>query len=54
MTTDVGGKMTFFLIPTQQGATSVSVAVDADHYIWVVLGGTGMVYRGRINRLGWN
>lgn len=36
------------------GATSVSIAVDADHYIWVVLGGTGMVYRGRINRLGWN
>ena len=26
---------------------------DDDNYIWVVCGGTGEVWRGRLNRLGW-
>ena len=28
--------------------------VDADDYLWVVCGGTGDVWRGRLNRLGWD
>lgn len=46
-------KTTDLSSPDTTGANSISVAVDADHYIWVVLGGTGTIYRGRINRLGW-
>lgn len=39
--------------PDMPQATSLAVAVDADHYVWVICGGTGNVYKGRINRLGW-
>lgn len=34
-------------------AGSYAVATDADNYIYVFCGGTGEVWRGRINRLGW-
>lgn len=34
-------------------AGAVAVAVDADHYIWVIDGRTGDLWRGRYNRLGW-
>ncbi len=30
-----------------------AMTVDDDNYIWVVCGGTGEVWRGRLNRLGW-
>ncbi len=33
--------------------TALGAAADADNFIWVVCGGTGQVWRGRINRLGW-
>lgn len=39
--------------PAMPQSTSLAVAVDADHYVWVVCSGTGNVYKGRINRLGW-
>ena len=39
--------------PTLSGATALSIAVDADNYVWVVCSGSGEVYKGRINRLGW-
>lgn len=33
--------------------TSFAMATDADHYLWIVCGKTGQVWRGRLNRLGW-
>lgn len=33
--------------------TAVGMAVDTDNYIWIICAGTGEVWRGRINRLGW-
>ena len=29
------------------------MATDDDNFIWVVCGGTGQVWRGRLNRMGW-
>lgn len=46
----VGGEYT---APAIASATSLSATVDANHYIWIVCGGTGEVWRGRINRLAW-
>ncbi len=34
-------------------ATAVTVATDDDNYIWLYCAGTGQVWRGRLNRLGW-
>lgn len=39
--------------PSLTGVRSLAVAVDNDQYIWIVCSGTGDVYKGRINRLGW-
>lgn len=39
--------------PVTTGATAVAMTVDASQYLWVVCSGTGTVYKGRINRLGW-
>lgn len=39
--------------PALTGATSLAVTTDASNYIWLICGGTGVVYKGRINRLGW-
>lgn len=33
--------------------TSFAMATDADHYLWMVCGKTGQVWRGRLNKLGW-
>lgn len=35
------------------GATKVTVATDDDNYIWLYCEGTGQVWRGRLNKLGW-
>ncbi len=42
-----------YTAPSAAAAASLSATVDADHYIWIVCGGTGEVWRGRINRLAW-
>ncbi len=42
-----------YTTPAIAAATSLSATVDANHYIWIVCGGTGEVWRGRINRLAW-
>lgn len=34
-------------------ATSVGMAVDDDDNLWLFCGGTGQVWRGRLNKLGW-
>lgn len=39
--------------PTLTGVTSLAVTVDQDQYIWIICSGSGSVYKGRINRLGW-
>lgn len=39
--------------PEIKGATALSVTVDQDNYVWIVCSGSGEVYKGRINRLGW-
>lgn len=33
--------------------TSFAMTTDADHYLWMVCGKTGQVWRGRLNKLGW-
>lgn len=40
--------------PALTGAASLAAAVDADNFIWLICGGTGIVYKGRLNRLGWD
>lgn len=37
-----------------QGQQTLAATVDDSNAIWVVLGGSGQVWRGRLNRLGWN
>ena len=39
--------------PVQSGVRAVSMTVDADQYVWIFCAGSGDVWRGRINRLGW-
>lgn len=34
--------------------TSFTVMVDDSRYIWIVCGGTGQVWRGRLNKYGWS
>ena len=36
------------------GQGVLAAAVDNDNYLWMVLGGTGQVWRCRLNRLGWD
>ena len=33
--------------------TGVTVIKDDENYIWLYCNGTGQVWRGRLNRLGW-
>lgn len=35
------------------GKDVFTMTVDDNNYLWIVCGGTGTVWRGRINRLGW-
>ena len=34
-------------------ATAFAAATDADGHIWIVCAGTGQVWRGRLNSMGW-
>lgn len=36
------------------GSDVFAATVDGDNYVWIVCGGTGDVWRGRLNRLGWD
>ena len=36
-----------------KSTTGVLVRVDSDNFIWLYCSGTGQVWRGRLNRLGW-
>jgi hypothetical protein len=34
-------------------ATSVGMAIDKNNYIWMVFSGSGQIYYGRLNSMGW-
>lgn len=42
-----------FTLPEGFSANEVSLAVDADNFIWIVCTGTGQVWKGRFNKMGW-
>ncbi len=43
-----------FVLPEGFSCNSAfAMAVDADHFIWIVASGSGQVWRGRLNDLGW-
>lgn len=35
------------------GSNVFAFAADSDNFLWIISGGTGQVWRGRLNRLGW-
>ena len=37
----------------QSSATSFAMASDENHYLWLICGKTGQVWKGRFNELGW-
>lgn len=39
--------------PAATAANSLAVSVDAANFIWMFCGSTGEIWRGRLNRLGW-
>ena len=46
-------KVAPYTMPSISTPACISAAVDAEHNVWVVCGGTGEVWRGRLNRLAW-
>lgn len=47
-------KLTGFQCPKDMARpTAVSAFADKDNFIWLICSGTGEVWRGRLNRLGW-
>ena len=40
-----------YIHPKNLEATNMSCVVDENHYIWIICGGSGQIWRGRINRL---
>lgn len=38
----------------ESSSTSFAICSDANKYLWIVCGQTGAVWRGRLNRLGWD
>lgn len=36
-----------------RSATAITVVADSDNHLWIICGGTGEVWRGRLNKLGW-
>lgn len=35
------------------GSNVFALAADSDNFLWIISGGTGQVWRGRLNKLGW-
>lgn len=44
----------FIKHPDFEGATGIALTVDTDNFVWVFCQGSGAVYKGRLNRLGWD
>lgn len=40
-----------YVHPTHLAATNLSCVVDENNYVWIFCGGSGQIWRGRINRL---
>ena len=40
-------------LPKDFSASAASIAVDNDYFIWIVCTGSGQVWKGRLNKLGW-
>lgn len=38
---------------TNGGSDVCAMTADGDNFLWIICGGTGEVWRGRLNRLGW-
>ena len=43
-----------FKLPKEFSASTASIAVDNDYFIWIVCTGSGQVWKGRINKMGWD
>lgn len=43
-----------FKLPKDFSATAASIAVGDDHFIWIVCTGSGQVWKGRLNKMGWD
>lgn len=43
-----------FKLPKDFSATAASIAVDDDYFIWIVCTGSGQVWKGRLNKMGWD
>ena len=44
-----------FLLPgTFSSNSAFAMTVDADNYLWIIASGSGQVWRGRLNDLGWD
>lgn len=43
-----------FKLPKDFSATTASIAVDDDYFIWIVCTGSGQVWKGRLNKMGWD
>jgi len=46
-------KNTLLALPQLPGATACAAAADGEQFLWIVVSGTGEVWKGRYNRLGW-
>ncbi len=42
------------ILPKDFSANTASIAVDNDYFIWIVCTGSGQVWKGRINKMGWD
>ena len=42
-----------FKMPTGFSADAASIVTDDKGYVWIVCTGSGQVWKGRINQLGW-
>ncbi len=42
------------ILPKDFSASTASIAVDNDYFIWIVCTGSGQVWKGRINKMGWD
>ncbi len=47
---------TSYILPTDltnNGSDVFGLAIDENNYLWIICGGDGQIWRGRINKMGW-
>lgn len=42
-----------FVLPKDFNATNATITSDDDNFLWIISTGSGQVWRGRLNKLGW-